>query len=499
MPFGALTDALATGDPVTREKAAQSLGFRGQAAAVPHLLKALDKPEPDRNVRRSIYLALGSLADPRGLAALDNCLEGETREEVRADCAKALGGFSGPAPRNRLIALLTGSEHILVRSRAVDALGSFPDDAAVTALAVIAGAPGPRSVALPVDRSSLAASRSPALKPRAIAALGRTGSRLAGRVLAALLNEATRAREHSRIIAALIAAPAPEAAERLAEIVANGKDDRLRAAATVALAAAGDRDGLAGTLAALLDDPAPLVQLRAIRGLVDLRADGVGPDLADYAQAQLAVIAAMTPEQMVDRVDVLLGRASLLDAALSALTELDAVAGLPTYLDAARTRPIGSSSTAALAVRNAIYQVRRTALYGLAYTDSDRAAAFLAGAAGAGDADPRLRAVAARSLAVLGRRDAVARLVDLLSDAAPEVRWTAADALGPLGRVEAVVPLAQSLTDQDARVRESAAKALALLPANAARAALGAAASEDSSPKVRKAAAFALQRLGPNE
>ena len=80
--------------PGVRKRAAHSLGHRGQREAVPHLLTALAMPEPDHGVRGRIYLALGQLKDPSARPVLLRCLDRESREELRGDCASALGGVA---------------------------------------------------------------------------------------------------------------------------------------------------------------------------------------------------------------------------------------------------------------------------------------------------------------------------------------------------------------------------------------------------------------------
>ena len=147
-------------------------------------------------------------------------------------------------------------------------------------------------------------------------------------------------------------------------------------------------------------------------------------------------------------------------------------------------------------VANALYRVRRTAINGLGYTDSDAAAAFLAGPDGLNDPDSRLRAAAVRSIAVLGRRDAAAAIVAALTDSRVEVRMAAARALGRLGDRRAAAPLIGRLADRHAQVRRLAAESLGYLADPAARPPLRQSAARDASPIVRKAARFALTLLG---
>ena len=109
IPYDALISALKYDDPGVRKRAAHTLGHRGQKEAVPHLLAALARPEPDHGVRSRIYLALGRLKEPSAATVLLDCLDRESREELRGDCAWALGGLPGDRARDRLIAVLSGT------------------------------------------------------------------------------------------------------------------------------------------------------------------------------------------------------------------------------------------------------------------------------------------------------------------------------------------------------------------------------------------------------
>lgn len=494
VPFDALVDALDFEESPTRQKAAESLGFRGQPEAVPHLIAALERPEPAPSVRSAIYLALGNLGDPRARDTLLGCLETETREELRADCTQALGGIRDREVPSTLLRLILARNSVLVKARAVDALGGFDQPSTVEALGALAGGSTTCSAKPAIDRDALSAMSSRALAPRAIAALGQIDHPCAGDALAALLMDRGSEQYQARIVAALIESPSPKAEPGLRAIIESEMDDRLRAAATVALAAAGRRDDLTAVLTSLLSDPAPLVQYQAIQSLRSAGDVSAAVPLIAYASELTGTLQERTEADLLEETVIVLGEASLLDAAIRTLTKLDAAAGAALFLRAAKPRPIESQSAAALAVKSAFYQVRRAALYGLGYTNSPDAWRFLNGGGGISDPDARLRAVAARSIAVLGFEGSAESLITLLHDPKAEVRWTAADALGPLGDTSAVPALAKALADKDARVRESAARALSYLPAQSAANALRRLATEDTDSRVRAAAAFALER-----
>ena len=483
IPYDALISALTYDDPAVRGRAAHSLGHRGQKEAAPHLLAALARPEPDHGVRSRLYLALGQLKAPSAARVLLDCLDRESREELRADCAWALGGLRGDRARDRLIAVLGGDEHVLVKRRAVEALGRHGDGAAVAALAAVAfgrgAARGTRNV----------------LRRQAIAALGATRHADAAAPLLALLDRASSEREALPIVRALAGIGAATARGPLTDLLGRARDPRLRSAVAVALASTGGRDA-AATMTGLLADPSPMVQVAAIRALeTGGRADHA-PAVAAYARGLAAKLYARDSRQRSGDATRVVAEASLLDAALGTLVALDATRGQDVLLTASRRRDAARATTADIVVANALYRVRRTAIFGLGYTESDVAAAFLTGPDGLGDPDSRLRAAAVRSVAVLGRTDAAAAIVPVLNDSRTEVRMAAARALGRLGDRRAVAPLIAGLGDRHAQVRRLAAESLGYLADPAAAAALRQRVARDDSPIVRKAARFALTLLG---
>ena len=475
IPYEALIAALAYDDPDTRKRAAHSLGHRGQKEAVPHLLAALAKPEPDHGVRSRIYLALGRLGEQASAPALFECLDREGREELRGDCAAALGGVRSGRARDRLIAMLGGDEHVLVKRRAVDALGRYGDPAAVDALAAVALRDGGKR-----DR----------LRRHAIAALGATGHPDAAAPLLTLLDRAADEADALPVVIALGRSGGAAARAPLAALLERARGVRLRTALALALAAVGDRD-TAAAMTRLLADPAPPVQLAAIRAL---RSHGGREHAASVAAYASGLAARLFDGGTRDAAGALVD-ASLLEAALATLTALDAAHGEGVLLDAARLRAGARETTADIVIANALYRVRRGAIYGLGYTGSDGAAAFLAGPEGLSDPDSRLRAAAIRSVAVLGKPGAAAAILGALDDPRAEVRIAAAGALGRLGEGRAVAPLIGSLDDRHAQVRRRAAESLGYLADPAARPALKLRAEGDESPVVRKAARFALSLL----
>jgi HEAT repeat protein len=483
-PFEAVLQALGFEDAATRAKAAQSLGYRRQPAAVAPLLTQLEK-ETDPAVRSAIYTALGSLGDQQARPAIFHCLEHEERPELRADCAAALAGMQSAKALNRLLALLDPGQPLVVRARAVDAIGGYDQERAVEALVAL--------VRSPDDADPAAAT----LRRRAISALGRTGAAKAAQPLVEALQQAEDPAEQIAVLRAIARVATPAERPPLEAVLRESQDQQVRTEAIVALAATEATD-LRASLEKLLTDTAPAMQLAAIDGLSRLGEREAAPALASHADGLLRQLTARGAEGMAAEPAQTVGRASLLDAALRAMVALDAEPGLTTLLRAAEPAPLPPDGDAAAAIANAVYQVRRTALHGLGYTGAAEAAEMLLGPAGIGDADPRLRAVAARSLALLDEEGAIETLIRLLEDPAPEVRGTAAEALGGLADPQAIEPLRRLLADDpDAQVRRAAAQALGWLGDATNREALAKAAEADQNDAVRSAATLALRQLKP--
>ena len=183
--FKALVAALRSESAGMRTRAAESLGYRGEPRGTPALLDLLDRGETSHRVRSAAYTALGHLADPRALPALERCLRDEAREEIRGDCVAALGGLGNQESLDLVVEAFRTDSHALVRRRAVDALGGFAR---------------PESVKL---LSGLLAGVNPSLRLRAIAALGRTGTHEATAPLLARLRDAEETAERAVALEAL--------------------------------------------------------------------------------------------------------------------------------------------------------------------------------------------------------------------------------------------------------------------------------------------------------
>ena len=192
---------------------------------------------------------------------------------------------------------------------------------------------------------------------------------------------------------------------------------------------------------------------------------------------------------------VVLTALSLQVEILRALAELDARNGVGAFVDGVRSPEIPRDSQIALRIAEGFYERSRMALHGLGYSASPGAAEVLVGQDGIGNADPRLRAVAVRSLAVLGAPGATDKLLPALRDPIPEVRWTAAMALGRLARTTAVGPLIELLGDEFVEVRRQAALALGYIGAPEANLPLAQLAINEPIASVREAALYAMDLL----
>ena len=410
IPFEALLWGLGHEAAETRVRSAESLGYRGQAEALPFLLDALKVPEPDHRVRRALYTALGRLGDPAALPNLHGCLDKEAREELRGACVQAIAAIGDPGSLPRLLKAYGEDGHPLVRARLVEAFGRYPQEPSVELLIGLT-----------------AGDTDAALRLRAIRSLGETGSEAAVEPLLAAL-AVVGGDEQGVVVETLGRLGQRAASEPLAELLEKTEDPVLRGRIVIALAAI--RDGNAyPVLVASLSDEVRTVRFYAVRALRDLGKAAAAPHLLVLYQDLAPATEDLTNK---DKTPVVLTALNLQAEALRALVDLDPVAGLPAFLDGARGHDLPRDSQAALRVAEGLYERRRIALYGLGYTGSDQAAVVLTGAAGVGDADPRLRATAVRSLGVLGQDDAARRVLPLLQDAAPEVRWTAAMVLEEL-------------------------------------------------------------------
>jgi len=477
IPFEALVEALQFDSPEMRLRATRSLGIRGQAEAVEPLLQCLARPEKNPHVRSALYISLGKLKDRRAVAVLADCIDRESRDELRADCATALGMLGDKTILPLLLTVLNKDPSFLVQSSTVEALGNFAEDKAVAALSKIVAGAGNRN-----------------LRQRAIRALGMTGSPNAVQPLLKALAGSRHDSERLLIVKSLTPLRSPQAITPLTHILETTANSQLRTQIVISLGAIRTGDTFP-ILIDMLADKVPAVRYFAVVSLKEL-----GRREAAVPIARLSLDISKRLERLADAellTDPLpaLADLSLQDAALQAITALDASYGLDALLSGARPRRLPLDSAGALKLAEGYYRVRRTALAGLDYTGVRTAADFLKTSAGIGDSDFRLRATAVRALGVLGYADDIDGLLAALQDSAAEVRWTAAMVLGRLGNQEAAGPLMDALSDVNSEVKRQGALSLGYLGDRGALGALKNLAENDGSEKVKTAAAFSLRLL----
>ena len=474
--FDALVTALNFEHPETRRRAAESLGLRGDPQALPPLRERLARPERNPFVRDAIYTALGRLGDEEDSPTLIACIETESREEIRARCTAALGQLRAPQGRDVLLNLAdSDSEPGSVKSAAVLALSAYPEPKVIAELGRIAGTRDARA-------------------PAAVAALGSSGATSATAHLLAVLDSTEDPKLRALCIVALGMIGDPSSVPALVEIAETETDPGLRIRAVAALASV-ESGSPTAALIGLLSDPLPGIQLFAIHGLHQSKAKEAGGPLALYAERSASRLTDYAEEGWQHNATQALETLSLLTPALRALADLDPDAGAIAMISTARLADPGAVGADTLRLKDALYRGRRAALYGLGYASSDPALETLLSAAGLRNSDPRLRAVAVRSIAIHGRPQTVPELLRALDDPAPEVRMTAARVLGLLQAKNAMPALRNRLADSNRQVRVEAATALGLLHDQQAAPDLTALASSDPEQSVRTAAQLSLQRL----
>ena len=474
--FEALVAALESESAALRAQAAESLGFRGEARGTQPLLDLLGRPESSHRVRSAAYTALGRLADPEALPVLARCLRDEAREEIRGDCVAALGGLRSRESLDLVIEAFRTDAHDQVRGRAVDALGTLAR---------------PESVKL---LSDLLAGGNPSLHRRAIAALGRTGRPEATPPLLARLRETEDVAEQAAILEALARLRDPSALNALLALLEGTSNQAIRTRIAIALGAIRAPSAYAA-LIGMLRDPLPAVQFYAVRGLRALGVPGAAGELSSLYGTLADDLAGRPSDALVADAPAVLAALDLQVEILRALAELDAPRGIGAFIDGARSPELPTDSQTALRIAEGFYERRRMALHGLGYSASREAVALLAGPDGLRHPDPRLRAAAVRSLAVLDAPESAGMLLPALRDPIPEVRWTAAMALGRLAHADAADPLIELLADEFGEVRRQAALALGYIAAPEASLPLARLVIDEPVASVRAAALYAMDLL----
>jgi HEAT repeat protein/beta-lactamase regulating signal transducer with metallopeptidase domain len=134
---GALMDALTDANAAVRLAAVGSLGSLGDPRAIAALTKAL-KEDTDARVREAAAHALGEIDDVRAVPALIEALARERAPNVREKIVHALGEIDDPSAVSG-IAGATKDASVAVRRAVAWALGELHDPSAVPALISMAG------------------------------------------------------------------------------------------------------------------------------------------------------------------------------------------------------------------------------------------------------------------------------------------------------------------------------------------------------------------------
>ncbi|MDH3762727.1 MAG: HEAT repeat domain-containing protein [Gammaproteobacteria bacterium] len=471
--FEVLVKALNDANPGVRRRAAESMGFRAQSGATAALLARLDKNEPVERVRQQIYGALGRLGDTSAVPAIRSCLGNESSAALRSQCAAALGNIDSKAAQ-RLALRGVEDDNLQVRLNAIASLGSFSGEETVEALIELVNN----------DNDSI--------KNAAMLSLGRTRAGAAGGVLVDALEASTHRSRSILILQALTLLADPDTAEAIRLLYRQSDDESVKQYALVAMASTRARDSESYFLEALSsgDHASRVLGLAALRNLGS--AGGVAI-IARHALSDSGELFSRDSEQLLDEPASTIASLSLLNEYLKTIIRLDPVKGERLYLQATTPVTIPRSSSAALKIAEGFYTARWQSIYGLGYANTATAAERVALAMK--DPDMRIRAVATRSMGVLGNREYLDLIEERLRDEAAEVRWTAARVLGRMKAMDSSDALMQSLDDDNTQVRLESVIALGYLNARLAKAELARLAASDPDLKVREAADYAASLI----
>jgi HEAT repeat protein len=467
--FEVLVKALNDANPGVRRRAAESMGFRAQPGATEALLARLEQDEPVERVRQEIYGALGRLGESSAVPAIGNCLGNEGSAALRSRCAAALGNMDSNAAQRLALRGVEDDNH-QVRLSAIASLGSFSDAATVQALIELVND----------DNDSI--------KDAAMLSLGRTRADAAAGVLVDALETSPNRARTIVILRALTLLANPETAEAVQSLYRQSDDERIRQYALVAMASTRAGNSQSYFLEALssVDHESRVLGLAALRNFGSADAVEV---IAEHALGDSGELFSRDSEQLLSQAASTIASLHLLNEYLKTIIRLDPGKGERVYLQATRSVTIPRSSSAALKIAEGFYSARWQSIYGLGYTNSAVAAERVALAMK--DPDMRIRAVATRSMGVLGNRDYFGLVEQRLGDEAAEVRWTAARVLGRMKAAGSSDALMQALDDDNAQVRLESVIALGYINARQAKAELVRLAASDPDLKVRQAAVYA--------
>ena len=122
LPFESWVDGLKADDPLTREAAAQALGWLGDRRAVAHLVAAL--ADDSREVRRDAAEALARLREPSSVPALVRAVGSDAEAWVRHTAIWAIGEIGDPRAVQDVLEL-SRTEEPTDRSLSAETLGKL--------------------------------------------------------------------------------------------------------------------------------------------------------------------------------------------------------------------------------------------------------------------------------------------------------------------------------------------------------------------------------------
>ena len=480
IPIDALFRGLDSDNAEIRSNSAISLGFRHEKQAYIVLLEHLQTGERDDRTRQSIWYSLQKLsafaADDELSALAADCVKNDTVEYVRVACVRALGLSGSVHAEKILIPLLQHESEVIVR-QTIRSLGVVATPQAVLKLIKLLDVP-----AKDTERTTTI-----------IEALGDGGQDKAGAALQSLGNKiSVNDPVQLPLLDALTRLRYANAVQLAENIYQSTSDARIRRKALIALNAmqSTDADSFAIEMLSSEDPHNQLVGLDLLRRQKDTRLS------AEIGKRSLR----LTKEYYAKDISWLTGNPrrtlvalSLINEYLRTIIALDPRYGFRLFATAASPPDIPKTSSTHLQLAEGYYKARWQGLYGLGYTFDPAAEQILAAASV--DADPRIRAVALRSMGIYGAHKFRPQILGRLDDKDLEVRRMVAAVMGRDKSLEDIQPILAMLKDKSELVRVEAARSLGYLANSQAVNALEQSAVSDKSERVRQAAKFSLAEI----
>lgn len=471
--FNLLVSALDDPNPNIRRRAAESLGFRRQAGTTNALLARLEKNEPVARVRQEIYSALGKIGEKAAVGAVQGCLKQEPDIAARAQCAAAVGSIDSDMAESATLEAIH-DENDLVRVQAVASLGSFGSVTAIQTLKLLVK-----------DKNN-------AIRNTALLALGRTGSLEATGVLVEFLKQSGNREQVLISLQALTLLANPATVEAIREVYSKSGDEEIKRYALVAMANTRAQGSEFLFLDALSSEDSE-TQILGLAVLRNLGGPGEVPAIIKRALIESGELFVEDIDRLILNPTLAIVKLQLLNEYLKTVIWLDPGSGEQLYSRSAKPKLIPRSSSAHLKVAQGFYEARWQSLYGLGYTGTENAGQIIKAALS--DPDPRIRAVATRSLGVLENSRFVDSVQTMLADENAEVRWIAARVLGRLNHVDAIGALIELLDDGSAQVRLESVLSLGYLNAKTAKQKLSDMVHGDPDQRVSEAAIYAVSLI----